>query len=172
MLLLTREFLIKSKVYVRTLEFLARLFPSRWNIVHFHCEYRPRSNVSNTNELLRTNNRGSINRKRSESFSPISRMFEGTRTTRIYYRFVQFSLQSGIVSRDIENIWKRCTGSSSQQAFDREVLRVFEEMNRRNLERNKVRADISFRTMETTFLRDIRNFVSEENREKKLEKKK
>lgn len=45
-------------------------------------------------------------------------------------------------------------------------------MNRRNLERNKVRADISFRTMETTFLRDIRNFVSEENREKKLEKKK
>lgn len=171
MLLLIREFLIKSKVYVRTLEFLARLFPSRWNIVHFHCEYR-HDRTYRTRALLRTNNRGSINRKRSESFSPISRMFEGTRTTRIYYRFVQFSLQSGIVSRDIENIWKRCTGSSSQQAFDREVLRVFEEMNRRNLERNKVRADISFRTMETTFLRDIRNFVSEENREKKLEKKK
>lgn len=74
--------------------------------------------------------------------------------------------------RAISKIFENDAREARRNKLSIEILRVFEEMNRRNLERNKVRAGISFRTMETTFLRDIRNFVSEENREKKLEKKK
>lgn len=74
--------------------------------------------------------------------------------------------------RAISKIFENDAREARRNKLSIEILRVFEEMNRRNLERNKVRADISFRTMETTFLRDIRNFVSEENREKKLGKKK
>lgn len=83
------------------------------------------------------------------------------------------SLPSKVESfRAISKIFENDAREARRNKLSIEILRVFEEMNRRNLERNKVRADISFRTMETTFLRDIRNFVSEENREKKLEKKK